>query len=259
MLGPDVRELMTTRRTLLKYCALVSTVPLAGCLGESEPDDGAGGPADAGGDTTGSPGETDSPTTDSMTEETEETEQSTTDDGLPTDDTTDSAGGTRPAGTGGPGVTLVGTDDRDGPLEHAVDVVESVATEDAPPQLRVTVTNTSDRTVVAGEARSLVFAHQSDTENQLTLLPAGGEYPAEAGCWRLTEPVAVTTEYRMVSLDPGESTDQSLVLYGAPGEDACLPVGEYRFETTYRADATDGETHSTPETEYEWGFTVLME
>jgi hypothetical protein len=137
----------------------------------------------------------------------------------------------------------------------------------------VTVTNRSDETVWVGEGRAIVFAFVSDESRDLVLLPAGNEYEAKADCWRLTEGVAVTEEYRTVALDPGESVSQLVDLYGAAGGDACLPVGERRFEATYSvvtgrdevagggdegAKETEGAKESRREAE-EWGFSILLE
>jgi len=71
----------------------------------------------------------------------------------------------------------------------------------------------------------------TDDSGALVFLPSDGEFPAEPGCWRLTDGVAVTEEYRTFEIDAGASSRRSVDLYATPGEDACLPVGEYRFET----------------------------
>ena len=242
---------MTNRRTVLKCCALAATLPLAGCLGDADP--GTGGRS--------SPAATDTPTPANATT-TDPTPNATT-DGLPggNDSESDEAGGTRLRGTGGPGVTLVGPDERSGPVEHAVELVRETATSDAPPGLRVSITNTGDDPVAVGEGRAVVFAYRHDGARRLVLLPADGEYPADPGCWRLTDGIAVTEEYRTTTLDPGQTATQSLDLYGAVGEDACLPVGEFRFETTYQVrPVADGATPAADGTStYSWGFSVLLE
>lgn len=211
-------DMDTTRRTLLSTCGIGTLALLAGCLG--------GG----GGDGT----ETDLPT-----------------------DTTDDSDDTRPSGTGGPGLALVSTDERpDAPVRPEIEVTRDAATADHPPGLRATVTNEGDRTLTLGEGRAIVFAYRYDTSDQLQLLPAGEDYPAEPDCWRLTEPIAVTEEYQMVTLEPGESTSRDLELYGAPGEDACLPVGTFRFESPFSVmDEPDGEEVAS----FTWGFEVSLE
>jgi len=75
----------------------------------------------------------------------------------------------------------------------------------------------------------------TDDSGALVFLPSDGEFPAEPGCWRLTDGVAVTEEYRTFEIDAGASSRRSVDLYATPGEDACLPVGEYRFETPSRS------------------------
>ncbi|MFC5970110.1 hypothetical protein ACFPYI_02085 [Halomarina salina] len=249
---------MTNRRTVLKCCALATTLSLAGCLGDADSGTGEESTTPAPTDTS-TPEPTGNATTDAL--------PGGNDSGGPGDGDNDSgdAGGTRLRGTGGPGVTIVRTDEQDGPVEHAVELVREAATEEAPPGLRVSVTNTGEDPLAVGESRAVVFAYRHDTEKHLLLLPsdADREYPAEAGCWRLTDGIAVTQEYRTTTLAPGETTTQALDLYGAVGEDACLPVGEYRFETSYQVrPATEGAaTSATTEdpTTYSWGFTVLLE
>lgn len=228
-----------TRRTFLYAGGITTFTLLAGCTAGG---DGAGG------------AQTDDPTTG----------EPTTDGGLPGGNDSggnDSAGGTRPEGTGGPGITLASVDDApDLPVTPSVEVTRDTATTEHPPQLRVTVTNDSDETVQVGEGRAVVFAYVTSESGQLTLLPADGDYPAEPDCWRLTEGIAVTEEYRTLTIEPGESVSQLVDVYGAAGGDGCLPVGEHRFEATYAVargeDAMPGEGDSE---QASWGFSVLLE
>lgn len=169
---------------------------------------------------------------------------------------TDDPGETRPEGTGGPGVTLVSTDsDPDLPIEPAVEVVREAATEESPPRFETTLTNTSDESVRVGEGRAVHFEYVTDDAEALILLPPGGEYPVEPGCWRLTDDIAVTEEYQTFELAAGASSSRPVDLYARPGEDACLPVGEYRFETTLSIVSADAE----PQSSAQWGFTILLE
>ena len=236
-----------TRRDYLRIGGLVTTGAFAGCLSSATTaDDGAGND----GTTTGTE------TTGSLD---------------PNGDEGDPAGGTRPAGTGGPGVTLASVDDvPDLPLVPSVEVAEAVATEEHPPGLRVTLTNEGDEPIRVGEGRAVVFEYVTADDGVLILLPPDGDYAAEAGCWRLKEPIATTMEYRILSFAPGESLTRRVDLYGTPGEDACLPVGEHRFESQYRVVSgdenvtDDGETVTSDATTEAsetatWGFSVLLE
>ncbi|CDK39420.1 hypothetical protein [Halorubrum sp. AJ67] len=173
------------------------------------------------------------------------------------DDSGGDAGGTRPEGTGGPGVSIVSTDGDVGlPVDLGVEVVREAATADHPPRLRTTLTNASDRRVRVGEGRAVHFEYVSDGSGALTFLPVDMEAPAEPDCWRLTDSIAVTEEYRTFELGAGESRSRSIDLYATPTDtDACLPVGEYRFETTVSIVSDDAE----PQSSAEWGFSVVLE
>ncbi|MDS0242290.1 MULTISPECIES: hypothetical protein [unclassified Haloferax] len=239
-----------TRRTFLGSTALLSFGLLAGCVGDGGSDDG-----------TTTDGETttdDGTTTDGETTTDEPTD--TTDDLPDGNGTDDGTGGTRPSG--GPGISLVGVDDApDVPVEHDVEITEDLATDEHPPQVRITLTNTGDETVEVGEGRTVFFQYVSDTTNDLIFLPADGEYPAEAGCWRLEDHIAVTDEYRVLSLEPGESRSELVDLYGVAQsekeEASCLPVGEFRFEADF---ATGGLSGSDDERqEATWGFSLALE
>ncbi|MFC5280058.1 hypothetical protein ACFPM1_15005 [Halorubrum rubrum] len=179
------------------------------------------------------------------------------DDGDGDDGSDDDSGGTRPSGTGGPGVTLVSVDDADVglPIEPSVEVVREAATEDHPPRLRTTLSNAGGEPVRVGEGRAVHFEYVADDSGLLVLLPADGDYPAEPDCWRLEEGIATTEEYRTFEIGAGESSDRAVDLYATPEADGCLPVGEYRFETTLSV-VSDG---AEPEESARWGFSVLLE
>lgn len=243
---------MFTRRRLVGTFSLLGTAGLAGCLttvttvseerNTDDRDTDDGGTDDRG---THVDGTDDAGTADPLP-----------DGGNPTDDGDDN---TRPRGTGGPGVGLAGLDPQlPLPIRVDVAVTRESATDEHPPGLRVTVTDTSEERIGLGEGRAVVFAYRHSTDASLLLLPAEYDAPAEAGCWRLTDGIAVTQEYRTLDLGPGESVEQDLSLYAAHDDvDACLPVGQYRFESGY----TVFETPDRPSEgeQSTWGFSVLLE
>jgi hypothetical protein len=159
-------------------------------------------------------------------------------------------------------VTIVSRDD---PPElgvtPSVGVADDVATADHPPRLRVTIANDGDEAVGVGEGRAAFFEYVTSESGSLILLPTAGEadYPAEPDCWRLTEPIAITEEYRTVRVDAGASERRTLSLYGAADDepDACLPVGQHRFETTISVGPADGIASEGESAQ--WGFSVLLE
>lgn len=236
-----------TRRALLKGSALAATAALAGCIAD---DVRSGRPERAG--STATPGGSPTPTTTPASDDAPLL-------GADGPNGSNASGETRLRGTGGPGLVVAGTDAQDGPVEHRIEVLREAASADAPPRVRVSVTNGGETPVQVGEARAVVFAYRQDTDEQLILLPAGGEYPAAADCWRLTDSIAVTEEYRTATLDAGETLRSDLDLYATPGEDACLPVGEFRFETGYDVAAADEGLGSDGATARTWGFSVLLE
>lgn len=138
---------------------------------------------------------------------------------------------TRPAGSGGPGVTIVSTDEApDLPVRPSVEIVCEAATTDHPPRLRTTLGNTGSEPIRVGEGRAVHFEHVTSDDGLLTLLPPtpDRDYPAESDCWRLTENVAITEEYRTFEIAAGESSSRPVDLYATPDADGCLPVGEHR-------------------------------
>lgn len=223
------------RRDVLAGTALLTTGLLAGCV------TGSDGPA---GGT-----ETPPPQTEGQT-------GGATDEPL-TDGGGNDSSGTRPEGSGGPVVALVGTDPApDLPVEPAVEVDESEGTGDSPPTLHVSLTNTSDTAVVVGEARAVLFEYVTDESGSLQLLPADEEYPVDGeDCLRLSEGVAVTEEYRTEEIGPGETIEADVKLYALPEYDGCVPVGEFRFVTTYSV----GESVDALDQKGEWGFTVALD
>ncbi|KKF39329.1 hypothetical protein FK85_29390 [Halorubrum saccharovorum] len=166
--------------------------------------------------------------------------------------------GTRPSGTGGPGVAIASADEAvDLPVQPSVEVVRDTATSEHPPRLRTTLANTSDEPLRVGEGRAVHFEYVTSDSGLLVLLPgeSGQTYPAEPDCWRLTEGVAVTEEYRTFEIEAGGSSDRLVDPYATTDADGCLPVGEHRFETTISIVSEDAE----PESSAEWGFSVLLE
>ena len=175
-----------------------------------------------------------------------------------TDNATDGGNETRPTGTGGPGVTIAATDDDpELPIQPAVEVVREAATTEHPPRLRTTLTNTSEEAVSVGEGRAVHFEYVTADSGTLILLPPAGDndYPAEPDCWRLTDGIATTEEYRTFEIAAGESSSRPVDLYATTEADGCLPVGEYRFETTISLTGDNAESESAAS----WGFSVVLE
>lgn len=148
------------------------------------------------------------------------------------------------------------------PVRPSVAVVAPGATDDSPPRLRARVTNEADYRVEVGEERAVVFAFVYSTDRPgVVLLPEpADQYPAvESGCWRLAEPVAVAEYYGVTALDPGESAERTLGVWGDPDGSDCLPTGRFRFTTTYEVGRDRTEGIDDLEERGEWGFVLEIE
>lgn len=241
----------STRRSLLRATGVAAAVGLAGCTGSP-----------GGGNGSGDTGRTD---TETPTPTDAETETPTDTETPPPDDATGR-------------VHRVSSDDTpDLAVEPAVTVVDAFVAADGPAVLRVDVDNPSDETVVVGEYRDVVFQYVSSSDFTYQLLPHSERsttgipererppYPTEEGesCWRLTEPLAQTTEYGTVSIPAGGTLTAFVGLYANPDAGACLPTGEYRFEATYALEEPVGTSSGTAteqeRTTAEWGFSLSVE
>ncbi|WP_254543833.1 hypothetical protein [Halomarina pelagica] len=228
------------RRTALGLGATTLAGVLAGCL--SRPSGAAGGDGGGGGDGN------DSGTRDGT-------------DGEP-------SGDAPPTDAPRAAVSLAGVDDPpDLPVRPAVEVLHADATDERPPRLRVTLTNEADHAVEVGEGRAVLFEYVGSSDRRLVLLPGPADrYEAiRSGCWTLAEPIAVTAEYRLLALDAGESISRDLGVWGAADRDgggdadACLPTGEFRFESAYAVARDEQRGLDDPEWEATWGFALRVE
>jgi hypothetical protein len=128
----------------------------------------------------------------------------------------------------------------------------------------VEITNPTDSTVAMGEERTVQFHHVSSTDVELYLHPAGDETspgPVEAGCWRMTEPVAVLQYYGIIEIAPGETRRAESLVYGHPNlpEGECLPPGDHRVEIEgVTGEDTEAVLDADEQTEFSWAFTLRV-
>lgn len=150
------------------------------------------------------------------------------------------------------------------PIEYDIEMKTSIATMEQPARLGVTITNPTDTAVVIGEERAVQFHHVASTEETLYLYPAGdqpGQAPVEAGCWRLTDAVAVPEYYGRIAIDAGAAVQADAYVYGHPGlpEGTCLPDGDHRLRTTgVLGDDEAAFADESELTDFEWGFTLRI-
>lgn len=213
------------RRRLLRGFAAALPVGLAGCLGEALPGE--------------------------------------SDDGTPTPEPTSTPTPEGPP----PGDTLVEVaaleDQPSVPVAYDVTMAEPLATDEHPARVRVELSNTGDTDLVLGERRGVQGYHATSADGALYLFPVGDGRTSELvepGCWRLTDHVAVTTEYGTVEVPAGESLTAESFVYGAvdaPGD--CLTGGEHRVGVGGRvAESSAGVIGNDDATEFSWGFTLRV-
>lgn len=144
------------------------------------------------------------------------------------------------------------------PVRPTVEVAQPMASDAGPPELVAAVENTADHPIEVGEERAIVFAYVSSDELPgLTLVPSDDDAePVDLGCWRLADAIAVPEYYGIVTLEPGETTDRQLDVWGSPAGDACLPTGEFRFSTRYAGARDQSEGIEEQEWSGSWGFTL---
>jgi len=155
------------------------------------------------------------------------------------------------------------------PVSPRVSVVDPYAYGATPPVLRVDVDNATDRPVVAGEYRAVVFQYVRGADGPFVFLPhserstAGDPdrvgppvEPTDPGCWRLDSEIATTEEYGTVEIPAGGTLTAFVGLYATPDADDCLPTGDHRFaaDYAYYPDGLDGDRETAT-----WGFTLRLE
>lgn len=136
------------------------------------------------------------------------------------------------------------TQDKESPIDYSVEVVNEDQSE-KPYTFELSLTNTSDKQIIYGEARQAVFHGASDKNSPFILLPTGWveqEYNSSAEVWVSAETYVVTMEYSIGSLDPEETTSEKLMLLH-PKTETDEKVQSYpeklRFSTNLKASPAD--------------------
>lgn len=169
-----------------------------------------------------------------------------------------------PTPEGRPVEVVSAADQPDVPVEYDATMAEPLATDERPARLRVAIRNPTDSSVVLGEERAVRFQHVTGEDGALYLLPAEsrGERFAEPGCWRLTDHVAVATDYGTLAVPAGGSVSAESYVLGSADlpEGACLPTGEHRVVTRGRVAASADPIlgGGGDATDFEWGFTLRV-
>ncbi|WP_232702300.1 hypothetical protein [Halobacterium wangiae] len=159
-------------------------------------------------------------------------DRTTTGDRTTTEDRTTTDGGETFA------YQIDGVETDDPPVEDVtIDVtVERNFTTAHPAVLRVAFTND------AGEEREFAFGslvpwdglwgQHEDGTSSLLLAPGDSVVPdePEENCWQATDGIALPAVMRTETLEPGETVAAEFNVLAAHDSDACIQIGNYRFE-----------------------------
>jgi hypothetical protein len=143
-----------------------------------------------------------------------------------------------------------------GPLTHELRVTHSrLRDEQRPLTLELTVTNRSSETVSYGEQRN-ALGLDARAGGFVLLRPGDEFYDFEDGWWTKTTAIYRTREFRVGTLDPGESeTVDRVVVVDDIEQNPSQPPERLRFERSYGAGPAGVDQNEW--TNYEWGFELI--
>jgi hypothetical protein len=136
-----------------------------------------------------------------------------------------------------------------------VEVIRSSATEEYPPQLRTTLTNTTENPVVIGDIRNAHFENTFDESSGCVLIPDDSGYGnADPGCWRITGGVGQAATYRTGEVLPDGPSARLVNLFAHGEGENCLPTGTYNFSTLMDVSQKTGKRAQG----VNWGFEIRI-
>jgi len=142
------------------------------------------------------------------------------------------------------------------PIKPNVVAINPLATEDHPPQLRTTLTNTMEDPVIVGDIRNAHFEDTFSESGKYVLVPENSGYGnAEPGCWRITGGVGQAATYQKSEIPSNSRSTRLLNLFAHGESESCLPTGTYQFKTLI--DTSTSTAQSTQNTS--WAFTIQIE
>lgn len=145
-----------------------------------------------------------------------------------------------------------------------VELERETITSDHTALLRFTVENTGDEPVRVGDGHNRIYSGVVSagdaSEPGLLLIPPEEDVRKDPRCWKPALSYAVPSALGYESLDAGETATMTYECWGQSDNSApdCLPVGDYRFDTTYHVQPGGKPLDSDDEETFEWGFTLSI-
>lgn len=144
------------------------------------------------------------------------------------------------------------------PLRFSVEMLESEASTEHPPRLRIAVRNTGHESITVLSSPTFPFSslESENTEPGLMILPLTSDDRAHIeDCWQLdrpeTEPLPTRGRMDGERIKPGQSVSGTYEVWSHYTNETCFPTGDYRFEQTYSL--------SNKGLNFTWGFTLHVE
>lgn len=226
------------RRDVIAALGTTTVAGLAGCVSDGEPADSGDEPADGTADNGSDPDSDDSTDGDYDSEE-ERTES-------PADDE--------------PGEYHVVSPppETPRPIRHTVSVIQpDIHSPDAPLRIEVVVENPTEQTVRYGERRATLGAYLTDQE--FVLVPPGSgdpQFDEATELWYLEESIAITMDWQVGELAPGQSHTQELALLyddGTPPSSLNAPA-QFDFAATFGTSTEERAMPDDPDYTFEFSL-----
>lgn len=144
------------------------------------------------------------------------------------------------------------------PLTFSVEMLESAASTEHPPRLRIAVYNTGQESITVHSSPIFPFSslESENAEPGLMVLPLTSDDRARIeDCWQLDRPAnkPLPTRGRKHGerIKPRQSVSGTYEVWSHYANEICSPTGDYRFEQSYSL--------SGYELNFTWGFTLHVE
>lgn len=125
--------------------------------------------------------------------------------------------------------------------------------------LKFTVTNNSSNSVQIGDGHNQVYSgvvgtNKESSEPKLLLISTEEDVLKDPRCWKPASSHSVPSLLKFETFDPNESKSIVYKILGQPDNKStnCIPISDYRFETTYHV------KHETNEQRFTWGFDISI-
>lgn len=140
------------------------------------------------------------------------------------------------------------------PVDIDVAITEPTVTDDHPPSLRITITNTGENHISIGDGSQAIFSGVLSGESNpgIQLIPPRPGLIRIPGRWQPIPGIGTAQDMSlaMVRLEPGERKSIEYEVWEKQSNSVVVdyPTGEFTFSTTYHINNS----------QFDWGFTLSV-